>query len=105
MQHLRSGIVSWVYKHGQAVSTSLEDDDTAFNAQHSPEIDSIMGKTTKALLVVPFYCGQERRGVLSFVKLRCDATAFDVSSIEAAEALAEVLARAVERHVQDRITR
>jgi hypothetical protein len=103
VQHLRSGIVSWVYKHGRPVSTSLSEEAKEINEQHSSEIDSIVGKTTQAILVIPFHCGGERRGVFSLVKLQQDASGFSDANIQSAEAFADVLSKAVERYVEKRV--
>lgn len=106
-QPLRSGIISWCYKNDRSVRVArcLPEDSLANGeVKHSADIDRILGKSTQAMLVMPFHCAGDQRGVLSLVKLKAGATEFTLADQDAAGALCEVLARAMERGIEMRVT-
>lgn len=106
LQPLRSGIISWAYKNDHSirvVRSSPEESLETGEVKHSADIDRILGKSTQAMLVVPFHCAGDQRGVLSLVKLKAGATEFTMADQDAAAALCEVLARAMERGIERRV--
>lgn len=64
-QPLSEGIVSMVVATEQAFAES----EVYKNKKHSPKLDRSLGKTTYAMVVVPFYFLGEVRGVVSCVQL------------------------------------
>lgn len=64
-QRLSEGIVSMVAATEQAFAES----EVYKNKKHSPTLDRTLGKTTYAMVVVPFYLLGQVRGVVSCVQL------------------------------------
>lgn len=105
-QPLRTGIISWCYKNDHSIRvarSSPEGSLASDEVKHSADIDRILGKSTQAMLVVPFHCAGDQRGVLSLVKLTAGATEFTMADQDAAGALCEVLARTMERGIEMRV--
>lgn len=103
LQSLRTGIVSWCFKNEQTIRVARSADAGDLGPQHSTAIDQILGKTTHAMVAVPFYCAGEKRGVISLVKLTAGACAFHEGDAAACEALCEVLAQTMESVITKRI--
>ncbi|HSH38892.1 MAG TPA: GAF domain-containing protein [Chthoniobacterales bacterium] len=64
-QPISEGIVSMVVATEQAFA----ENEVYKNKKHSPTLDRTLGKTTYAMIVVPFYLLGEVRGVISCVQL------------------------------------
>jgi hypothetical protein len=72
-QPLTAGIISMVYGNEQAFS----ENEVYRNADQDKTLDQTLKVLTCGMIAVPFYFARGRRGVLSCVRLKTDATAPD----------------------------
>jgi hypothetical protein len=72
-QPLTSGIISMVYGNEQAFC----ENEVYQNADQDKTLDQKLNVLTCGMIAVPFYFARGRRGVLSCVKLKPDATSAD----------------------------
>jgi hypothetical protein len=97
-QPLVSGIVSLVLATGEPVSVS----GVANHRDHSPAIDIALGKTTHAMIAVPFVLAGTVRGVLTAVRLT-HGDPFGERETQLVGYHAEVMANLMVRNLTDQI--
>jgi DNA-directed RNA polymerase specialized sigma24 family protein len=97
-QPLVSGIVSLVLATGDPACLSA----AATHLRHSPAIDIALGKTTRAMVAVPFVLAGAPRGVLTAVRFTSDA-AFGESETRIVGRYAEILANLMVQNLTARI--
>lgn len=97
-QPLVSGIVSLVLATGEAACIA----DVSSHGQHSPAIDMALGKTTRAMIAVPFQIGGAVRGVVTAVRLG-SAGGFAGRETQILERHAEIMAGLLTRALEARI--
>ena len=86
-QPLASGIVSLVLATGEPACVSAASD----HLRHSPAIDIALGKTTRAMIAVPFVLAGSARGVLTAVRFTRDE-AFGECETRSLQRYGEILA-------------
>lgn len=96
-QPLASGIVSLVLATGESACLSA-----AVHDRHSPAIDIALGKTTRAMIAVPFVLGGTVRGVLTAVRFTRDV-AFVEHDTRIVQRYAEILANLLIQNLTSRI--
>lgn len=97
-QPLVSGIVSLVLATGEPACVS----GVAGHERHSPAIDMALGKTTRAMIAVPFVLAGTVRGVLTVVRLSGD-TAFEPEQSDIVVRYSEILSGLMTRGLTERI--
>lgn len=106
MQPLYSGIISWSYKNDHSIRVARSSPESSLagaEAKHSTDIDRLIGKSTQAMLVVPFHCAGDQRGVFSLVKFKAGAGEFTEEDQDCANALGEMLARTIEQGIKAKL--
>ncbi|MCX6873096.1 MAG: GAF domain-containing protein [Verrucomicrobia bacterium] len=97
-QPLVSGIVSLVLATGEPACVSA----AVGHVRHSPAIDIVLGKTTRAMIAVPFVLAGSVRGVLTAVRFTRDA-AFGESETRSVKRCADILATLLVQNLTARI--
>jgi DNA-directed RNA polymerase specialized sigma24 family protein len=97
-QPLVSGIVSLVLATGEPVCVS----GVSTHRNHSPAIDIALGKTTHAMIAVPFMLSGTARGVLTAVRLT-HGDPFGERETRLVGYQAEILAALIERNLSNQI--
>jgi DNA-directed RNA polymerase specialized sigma24 family protein len=97
-QPLLSGIISLVLATGEPLAVASAAD----HVRHSPAIDVALGKTTQAMLAVPFVVAGVSSGVLTAVRWSRES-AFAAEDLTIVSHHAEILARLLEAALTERI--